>query len=220
MEKTELAGRSGDLGFGEFSEVRWMNMMNMFVFFLWHSYIAWKWIYVGSRPEILEMSRYAAHIWSLWACDWSGFCPNRSGGKVFLWTVVEGVICTNVGDRTGTSTQLTDLIAWFVHVCAIMFAMSSQAHDCRSSYARVKGCEHQLLQMRNAQAFPNSPKLGNSIENTQLLILLSSCQLAEGWSVGGDFFTRPKYVQKTRVVFWNPFWNLQRPTLSASTKTQ
>ena len=113
-KKKELAGRSGGQGFGEFLEVRWINS------FFWrggHTYIAWKSMYVDSRTYLLEMLRYAAHVGGSRPVTRVAFVRTELVRKVFLWTVVESMICTNVGDRTGTSTQLTHLIAWFVRSC-------------------------------------------------------------------------------------------------------
>ena len=124
-EKKELAGRSGGQGFGEFSEVRWINsffgggaqLHSLEIDVCWFKNLP-------SRSVAVSCTR-----WRLSASDSSGFCPNRSGPDC---------VVVNSGGKYD--------------------ARSSQAHDCRSSYALVKGCEHQLLQcetLRHSQTVQN-----------------------------------------------------------------
>lgn len=96
--KTQLAGRSGDLRSGEFPE----GEVNEGVHFwtqLHSPEIGICWLQTLPSPNVAACSTR----WRLSACDSSGtvaFKRPELLRKVFLWTVVESVICPNVGDGT------------------------------------------------------------------------------------------------------------------------
>ena len=100
------------------------SVNNVFVFFLGgggHIYMAWKSMYVGSRPYLLDMLQYAVHIGdsrlATRVAQWLSNEQKWSGKRSYeQWWKVWSVLTLN---RTGTS----DCESYFWWVCTLMIGL-------------------------------------------------------------------------------------------------